>query len=157
MKGKKSSQAPEGWPPAGAEDPIPEADQELFLEALQDLSTVPDKDKAVSAPPAAGRLPTKKPLPRKAILQPDDTLDLHHMTQAEARLALGRFVGRAAGEGLKQVLVITGKGLSSPGGVSVLKKELERWLRSEGRSLVRSYSEAPRALGGRGAFLLRLR
>ncbi|MCH9646629.1 MAG: Smr/MutS family protein [Deltaproteobacteria bacterium] len=157
MKGKKSRPAPRGWPPASAKDPIPKEEQELFLEALEDLSAVPDKDQPVATAPAAGRLPAKKPLPRKAVLQPDDSLDLHRMTQAEARLALGRFVRRAAGEGLKQVLVITGKGLSSPGGVSVLKKELERWLRNEGQSLVSSYSEAPRALGGRGAYLLRLR
>ena len=159
MKGKKkrASTGNPGSASSSLPEQVSDPDQELFLEALKDLSSVPDKDQPASSDRPSGRLPAKKPLPRKVTLRPDDSLDLHRMTQREARRALTRFVGRAAGDGLGTVLVITGKGLSSPAGVSILKGELERWLRSEGQSLVKSYSEAPRALGGRGAYLLRLR
>ncbi len=55
------------------------------------------------------------------------------------------------------MIVVTGKGLRSERGVPVLKQTVERWLRRSGKHQVRAFSEAPRALGGSGAFLLYLR
>ncbi len=165
VKGKKQriarAQRHLEWPPHPqgshrADEPTAEAEQKLFIEALEGLGSVPDKDlpQATGGPLAA---PKRRPVPRKALFEPQDTLDLHSMSLEQARTALHGFVRRAAEEGLRTVLVITGKGHSSPSGVSVLKGELESWLMAKGRAYVHSYSEAPRALGGGGAYLLYLR
>jgi len=132
-----------------------DSDEELFRRALEGLRAVPDKDS-----PARERAPRRAQrvrAPKTVARPPDEVLDLHRRTVREARTALNHFIQRTHHEGNRSVLVVTGKGHGSatPGGV--LRAELERWLRHEGSAYVRTYSEAPRALGGRGAFLLNLR
>jgi DNA-nicking Smr family endonuclease len=53
-------------------------------------------------------------------------------------------------------LVITGKGLNSPG-EPVLQQVVAGWLRDAGRELVVEFSPAPREMGGNGAFVVFLR
>jgi len=52
--------------------------------------------------------------------------------------------------------VITGKGRHSPRGDSPVRRAVENWIVHKGRRFIRSYAEAPRAYGGRGAFVLYL-
>jgi len=59
---------------------------------------------------------------------PQDRLDLHGCTAAEAETKTGNFLTRALRNHLKTVLVITGKGLHSPEG-SVLKDVIETRLK----------------------------
>ncbi|MDY7094414.1 MAG: Smr/MutS family protein [Acidobacteriota bacterium] len=130
-------------------------ERELFLREMERLGTAPDKDRVQrkKAPPK----PRKVKIPRGLQLTTDDRLDLHGLTVEQARHALQRFMVQARRHQMSTVVVVTGKGRRSPGGVSVLKRELERWLASEGAEFVRAYGEAPRSLGGAGAFVLHLR
>ena len=60
---------------------------------------------------------------------PQDRIDLHGCTGAEAEIKTENFLARARRNHLKTVMVITGKGLHSPEG-SVLKDVIEARLKS---------------------------
>jgi len=89
-------------------------------------------------------------------------LDLHGMTQQEARAALAVFLSRAQADGAKMVLVVTGKGSGQsapPGGErGVLRRQVPLWLAlPEFRRFVVGFDEAHRSHGGQGALYVRLR
>ena len=82
-------------------------------------------------------------------------IDQHGMSQEVARIALEGFLRRAADDGWRSVLVITGKGLSGDG---ILKRRTPDWLAEPGiRALVAGVSEAHRRHGGKGALYVTLR
>lgn len=125
----------------------------------------PARPPAKSAPsaPAAAAPPKPSPPPlapldrrmtrrvargRDAI---DGRLDLHGYTQAEAHVALERFLQTAAARDARLVLVITGKS-------GVLKRQVPQWLAlPELRTLVIGFDDAHLAHGGGGALYVRLR
>jgi len=78
------------------------------------------------------------------------------LTREEALNALPRFLRNAAAYGEKAVLVITGKGLNSPG-EPVLQQAVAGWLQESGKGLVLEFAPAPRDMGGHGAFVVFLR
>ena len=79
------------------------------------------------------------------------------MTQGEAHNLLLSFLHRAYAEGLRYVLVITGKG-SSFGSDGVLRRAVPDWLATPSfRMLVSSHDSAARHHGGSGALYIRLR
>jgi len=99
-------------------------------------------------------------------------LDLHGMTQESARTALKSFLIRAQTEGVRLVLIITGKGRSPysshtlhgyqqvdiPEREGVLRRALPRWLdETEFRTHISGYQPAHPKHGGGGAFYVRLR
>lgn len=76
-------------------------------------------------------------------------LDLHGMTQADARLALTAFLAESMDLRLRCVRIIHGKGRGSGQRGPVLKSAVNRWLqRSAG---VRAFCSARRPDGGTGA------
>lgn len=93
-------------------------------------------------------------------------LDLHGLRQAEAHTALRGFLAQCQDQGLRHVLVITGKGADTnreealfgerePG---VLKRLTPFWLAEPGlRGIVAGFTEAPLRHGGAGALYVRLR
>lgn len=84
-------------------------------------------------------------------------LDLHGFTAREARLQFDRFMEVSLREGLRTVLIIHGRGLSSPK-EPVLKRCLQEWiLRSSWRRWVSAYCTARSCDGGAGATVLLLR
>ncbi len=87
----------------------------------------------------------------------DETLDLHGLTQVQAQGQLEDFVIKAAREGRRRLLVITGKGRRS-GGEGVLRARVPEWLGQDplGR-LVLAFAYAKRHDGGQGALYLLLR
>lgn len=90
-------------------------------------------------------------------LQIEGRVDLHGMTQSEAHALLLSFLQRAHANGVRYVLVITGKGFSS-GGDGVLKRQVPAWLSTPPfRALVSSHDLAARRHGGEGALYVRLR
>jgi DNA-nicking Smr family endonuclease len=93
---------------------------------------------------------------RRGKLALEARLDLHGMTQAEAFAALHRFIHDAVAEGKRTVLVITGKGGVTSGGV--LKRMLPLWLEDPSlkKHLIALAPAHPKD-GGAGAFYLRLR
>jgi DNA-nicking Smr family endonuclease len=126
-----------------------------------------------SPPPKPSHVPRAAPLDRqtsrqldKGRLEVEARLDLHGLRQRDAHAQLRRFLKTAQARGLRHVLVITGKGADQEASKSfyeedergVLRQAVPRWLSDpEFASLVVSFSQAPRRLGGEGALYVRLR
>ena len=97
----------------------------------------------------------------------DSTLDLHGMTQEEAKHAIINFIKVANKNNLKIILIITGKGISNENTNSrnknryergVLNKNLPAWLQmSEIRGYVNGYRYANQKHGGEGAYYILLK
>jgi len=95
----------------------------------------------------------------------DGRIDLHGMTQNEARSALHQFIHARFYRGDRTVLVITGKGLKTDNDYiaamterGVLRTMLPIWLNEPSLSpLVSGWSVAARGHGGEGAWYVRLR
>ena len=148
--------------PGGDDDPSAEQGREpaedekrLFEEAMLELG--PDSDEPPPELPTGAVKPGGRRLRRKE-KDPriDDRIDLHRLRAADALTRLDHFLTRASAARARAVLVITGKGHHSPDGRGILRQRVEQWIQGPGRRRVRAYSEAPRKLGGRGAFVLYL-
>ena len=90
----------------------------------------------------------------------DARIDLHGMTQARAHRALLGFLQRASHDGMRFVLVITGKGrtVGPESERGVLRRQVPLWLAAaEFRTMVIGYDEAGIGHGGEGALYVRLR
>jgi DNA-nicking Smr family endonuclease len=98
----------------------------------------------------------------------DARLDLHGLTQANAERRLRAFLLRARGDGLRTVLVITGKGTerdtdgghiaSGRSGRGVLRRSVPLWLEApELRDCVAGMAPAHIRHGGTGALYIHLR
>ena len=123
--------------------------------------------------PKPAHVPRAAPLDRqtsrqldKGRLEVEARLDLHGMRQRDAHAQLRRFLKTAQARGLRHVLVITGKGAEQAATRSfyeedergVLRNAVPHWLSDpEFASLVVSFSQAPRRLGGEGALYVRVR
>lgn len=96
---------------------------------------------------------------RKGFYAVQQAIDLHGMTREQAHRALASFISHArCREGASCVLVVTGRGRSSPAGLSVLRQSLPRWLsRAPVRPHVLAYATARPVDGGPGAFYVLLR
>jgi DNA-nicking Smr family endonuclease len=97
-------------------------------------------------------------------LQPEARIDLHGMTLAEAHPELIRFILNANGQGLRLVLVITGKGKRRDDGgpipqrVGALRHQVPNWLHLPplGQAVLQ-VTEAHLRHGGSGAYYVYLR
>ncbi|HVV41912.1 MAG TPA: Smr/MutS family protein [Nitrobacter sp.] len=143
-------------------------------------------DAAAAAPgparktPAAPRIAPASPAPEPARMPPplapidrrdrarlsrgkqdiEARIDLHGMTQARAHRALHHFLLRASDDGLKFVLVITGKGRTTgfESGRGILRRQVPEWLAlPEFRALVVGFEQAHVGHGGEGALYVRIR
>lgn len=76
-------------------------------------------------------------------------IDLHGHNRDQARHLLGTFLGEALHQGLRCVRIIHGRGLGSPGRLSVLRQLVRNWLAQ--RHEVLAYCQAPACDGGEGA------
>lgn len=120
-----------------------------------------DRDPYASGIPAHGPLFHASPgVQRKLVRQLkrgqikiQDELDLHGMRVREAGEALENFFAECSGRGLRCVRVIHGKGLRTGG--SVLKENVDRWLRLRGDVL--AFCSAQPNDGGTGAVYVLLK
>jgi DNA-nicking Smr family endonuclease len=128
-------------------------------------SISPTSPRAPAAPPSKAP-PPLMPIDRRlkqrlarGQIEIDGRIDLHGRTLNEAHAALLRFLHRAQGEGLRTVLVITGKGGPDPErGRGVLRRQVPLWLTlPDLRAYVLAVEEAHVAHGGAGALYVRLR
>jgi DNA-nicking Smr family endonuclease len=95
----------------------------------------------------------------------DGRIDLHGMTQTEARAALHRYLHARWSRGDRTVLVITGKGaktdddyIAAMSERGILRTMLPIWLSEPSLApLVSGWSVAARGHGGEGAWYVRLR
>lgn len=101
---------------------------------------------------------------KRGKLGPEARIDLHGMTLAQAHPALTRFILDAYGDGLRLVLVITGKGKSreDDGPIPVrrgaLRHQVPQWLHMAPTGpLILQVLPAHRRHGGEGAYYVYLR
>jgi DNA-nicking Smr family endonuclease len=96
----------------------------------------------------------------------DATLDLHGLSQARAHRRLNSFLAKAAAEGSRTVLVITGKGRAEPGEEGavpserrgVLREAVPRWIEQAPlREMVWGIRPAGPRQGGQGALYVLLK
>ena len=116
----------------------------------------PSGSRAQAVPPGPKAL---EPLRRRRISRERDPIgahiDLHGLSQDAARAALERFVLECWRDGLRSVLVITGKGLRGDG---VLRRLAPEWLAAPHlQPVVAGISEAHRRHGGEGALYVALK
>lgn len=92
---------------------------------------------------------------------PEASLDLHGMTLVAAEKAVSRFLAESAGQNLRLVLIVTGKGTRLEGGRVFggrIRAEFPGWLeRADNRSVVAGVRAAHPRHGGSGAFYVLLR
>jgi DNA-nicking Smr family endonuclease len=95
---------------------------------------------------------------RRGLMPIDGRIDLHGMYQAEAQGALVEFIQASAAAGLRCVLVITGRGSRSAGGMGILRAAVPDWLnRPACRGHVLAFAPAQPKHGGAGALYVLLR
>ncbi len=82
-------------------------------------------------------------------------IDLHGLTRDEARAALAQFLHTSLAQGRRCIRVIHGKGLGSPGKVSILKQLSRGWLAQ--REEILAFCQAGPHDGGGGALLVLMR
>jgi DNA-nicking Smr family endonuclease len=155
--GARKGVAPEKKPaPHPLVRQLEEEESRLFLEALQGIQVrfhdeFPDEGEPLQ-PVSLSRMKRLK----RGEIRIDLELDLHGLTREEALQALSAFIGSAWRRGQQAVLVITGKGLNSPG-EPVLQGAVAAWLRDAGKPMVAEFSPAPGRMGGSGAFVVFLK
>ncbi len=138
------------------EEPVGiETDTYLFLKTVGDMNirfedSFPEEEPAVAEPRRMRQL-------RKGRIAPELSLDLHGLQGHEVTAKLKSFIANARYQQARVLLVITGKGLHSEDGKTVLREEVERFLNHEGKKLVAEWGRAPRQYGGEGAIVLFLR
>ncbi len=126
-------------------------EQAVLREALSDAwdtGSLLDTDEALSfRRPGIGVDVVRKL--RKGEWTVQAQLDLHNLRTEEARDALGQFILEKYKHGIRCVRVVHGKGLGSPGKVSVLKPKVQSWLIQKNQVL--AFVQATPAQGGAGA------
>lgn len=139
--------------------------RDLQAELMREMASRPARRTPVD------RSPERKV--RRGQVEVEARLDLHGMTVNNARGALLRFLHRCRDNGLRTVLVITGKGAGAraiddrrfqpwdpderalPG---VLRRSFTSWMgEPDFAQLASGYAEAARRHGGSGAFYVMLR
>lgn len=156
-------------PGSGAKKPPPKQrpPKAPFLPAYHPPLSAPSPN---AGPPAMGLERRERVALRRRSRGVDGAIDLHGMRQAEAQLALIRFLQESRALDRSIVLVITGKGgdvlradmSSGPYGMGdergVLRRMVPHWLRSPDlRPFVVGFEEAAAHAGGSGALYVRLR
>ena len=103
---------------------------------------------------------------KKGKIEIDYKLDLHGLTQIEAKQALEVAILRAREQRLRLILVITGKGLRHPKsdgfndnvGTGILRRSVRKWLEETPPSnFVLAFASAQQLHGGTGALYVPLR
>jgi DNA-nicking Smr family endonuclease len=134
----------------------------IFEDALKDLVLTPDKEEDLALQPVA-RDPWSesteilKRMVRKGRLRHDSELDLHGMTQREAKEAVASYLANSATMGSRLVRIVCGRGLHSRAGSVLLRDTLPSWLAADFSQWVERSFRAPREQGGEGAWYAVLR
>nr|WP_217704182.1 Smr/MutS family protein [Schlegelella koreensis] len=118
-----------------------------------DVETLLDTDDALSfRRPGIGVEVLRKL--RRGVWALQGEIDLHGKRRDEAREALAAFLRDAAGNGVRCVRIVHGKGHGSPGREPVLKAKVKTWLVQ--RKEVLAFVHARAADGGHGALIVLL-
>ena len=118
------------------------------LEKWLDRNEVYDKDDALKT-----KETWKYPPEHLDAVRIDSTLDLHQLTVDQAMRLFHQFVLQCYKRNDRVIRVIHGKGKHSLGGPRI-KMSVIKWLKTQGKSYVRLYKEAPPRYGGSGATII---
>lgn len=89
---------------------------------------------------------------------PEAHVDLHGQNAEQAHASLLRFIRHSYQRNLRNVIVVTGRGLNSPNGISVLRDRIQSWLtRDPFKRVVLAFCTARPHDGGPGALYVLLR
>jgi DNA-nicking Smr family endonuclease len=89
---------------------------------------------------------------------PEASMDLHGQNAEQARATLINFIRHAYNTGQRSLIVVTGRGKNSPGGLGVLRKNMQEWLtRNPLKRVVLAFCTAKAKDGGTGAVYILLR
>lgn len=89
---------------------------------------------------------------------PESHLDLHGMNAQQAFDALIGFFRAAYFKGQRTVLVVPGRGLNSPHGISILREKVQEWFTQEPlKRVILAFCTAKPSDGGAGALYVLLR
>lgn len=147
--------ARETIPEQSTSDALPhESETAVFLDALGSLEKV-FKDEWGDEAPSKKATPRRMKQVARGQLKPEDQIDLHGLTVDEATRRVNFFLEKAAFQGQRTLLIITGKGLHSEQG-PVLRKAIEVSLTHNPERVV-EWGVAPRQYGGDGALIVFLR
>ena len=95
---------------------------------------------------------------RAGQLSPEAHLDLHGQNARQSPDPLTGFIKNAYQRNLRTVIVVTGRGKNSPGGIGVLRPMLQEWLtRDPFKRVVLAFCTAQPSDGGPGAVYVLLR
>lgn len=150
--------------PAALPMPVPTDPPALRLQPFR-LGERPKPPAPVKAPATALNMDAKAfGKMTKGKLSPEARIDLHGMTLAEAHPELIRFILNAHSDGLRLVLVITGKGKPGadhgpiPQRAGVLRHQVPHWLRQVPLApLILQINQAHLRHGGSGAYYVYLK
>lgn len=153
-KGAQGSEPKQPEPKSSVEPPQAATDADLFVAALGQLDTrfadqYPDEEPAPASP-------RRMKLVHQGKLIPEASLDLHGLTRDAARGKVQHFLENAVYHGMKTVLIVTGWGRGSEG-EPVLRREVETFLATLGRTWVIEWGRAPKQHGGEGALVVFLK
>lgn len=154
------------------DDPAPSPSEERLMRQNGPVKAgAADRDRAPKARKPVNRGQDRKL--RRGQVEIEARIDLHGLTRKRARSDLLAFLRRAQANGLRRVLVITGKGTGAraldrrkfeawdpeaPPLPGVLRRTFTQWMDDPAfASLVSGYAEAHRRHGGSGAFYVMLR
>jgi DNA-nicking Smr family endonuclease len=160
--------------PPAADEPVPPAASESADPTPTQPSRSPGRTRTpVELPTIGGHHPpgldrSSAERLKRGRYQIEARIDLHGMTQDKAHRALADFIARAAHDGLRCVLVITGKGLRKLGGdevgrvhpddLGILRNAVPRWLNeAPTRARILAFGTAQPRDGGGGALYVLLR
>ncbi len=143
--------------------PAEETPRRAATEKAPERPRVPPRRREVEAPPpplaaGAGADVDRRTADRlkRGKLRIEGRLDLHGMTQEEARDAVSGFIAASVASGRRCVLVITGKGSGREGGA--LRRGLPGWLNEPvNRARLVAFAPAQPQHGGHGAMYLLLK
>jgi len=145
-------------PPVTLVTPIPPTATPNATKAKTAKSPPPTAPRKSASPPLAAPRAIEPGRMRRLTRERDDMgprLDLHGLTQDEARARLAAFLSRAHADGWRAVMVITGKGSRGDG---VLRRYTPEWLAAPDlRHIVAGVAEAHRRHGGEGALYVALK
>ncbi len=89
---------------------------------------------------------------------PEGHVDLHGQNMEQAYATLTAFIRHAYQSGKRHLIVVTGRGKNSPGGMPVLRERVQTWLtRDPFKRVVLGFCSAQPGDGGTGALYLLLR
>lgn len=89
---------------------------------------------------------------------PEAHIDLHGLNAEQAYTALLDFVRASYNQGRRNIIVVTGRGKNSPGGLSILRQNMQDWLTKDPfKRAVLAFCTAQPKDGGAGALYVMLR